>query len=218
MAKIMKANPALYVLRERIRKGLQARARPRLPGGPIARLLGCLIALFVRADRAIPLVAKLRRALLEPDHLVCRRHQRLPRHHPQDFRGQPHDQAHQRRHLHLQPAHRPALPQDHPHVGVGGPEAPRPARQVEDGRGGGGAHPLAARRGAAQADHRHAQGHARPTRGARHSAARRRHIAATSPPVPRAIAAVPPIATAPRAVATSPPVPRAIAAVPPIAT
>jgi hypothetical protein len=43
MAKIMKANPALYVLRERIRKGLQARARPRLPGGPIARLLGCLI-------------------------------------------------------------------------------------------------------------------------------------------------------------------------------
>ena len=66
----------------------------------------------------------------------------------------------------IYPAHGPALPQDHPHDRVGRSEATGPARQVEDGRGGGGAHPLSARRGAAQANHRDAQGHARPSGGA----------------------------------------------------
>ncbi|XP_004343829.2 pre-mRNA splicing factor prp8 [Capsaspora owczarzaki ATCC 30864] len=42
-------------------------------------------AVFVRADRALPVLAKLCRALLQPDYLVCRRHERLPRHHPQDL-------------------------------------------------------------------------------------------------------------------------------------
>ena len=54
-------------------------------------------------------------------------------------------QAHQRRDLHLQPSHRAALPQDHPHQCVGRPEAVESAGQVEDGGGGGSADPLPAR-------------------------------------------------------------------------
>eukprot|EP00955_Chlamydomonas_euryale_P045262 353104-Chlamydomonas_euryale.AAC.4 len=70
------------------------------------------------------------------------------------------DQADQRCHLHLQPALWPAFPKDHPHERVGWPEAPEPAGQVEDGRGGGCARAVAAGGGAAQAHHRYAQGHA----------------------------------------------------------
>merc|ERR1719509_337005 len=85
-------------------------------------------ALQLRANRALPLLPELRRALQQPDHLVRRRHQRVQGDHPQDLRGQPHHQAHQRRHLHLQPADGPAVPEDHPHLGVGGPEEAGPAR------------------------------------------------------------------------------------------
>ena len=56
-----------------------------------------------RAHGAVPVLAQLRGAVLQPDHLVRGRHQRLPSHHPQDIRGQPHHQTHQRRHLHFQP-------------------------------------------------------------------------------------------------------------------
>lgn len=56
---------------------------------------------------------------------VRRRHKRIPRDDPQDVRRQLDDEAHQRRHLHLQPAHRTTLPQDHPHQRVGGTEASR---------------------------------------------------------------------------------------------
>jgi hypothetical protein len=70
---------------------------------------------------------------------------------------------------------RPALPQDHPHQRVGRPEAPEPAGQVEDGRGGGCAGALAARGGAAQAHHRDAQGHARPPGGAPAGLPQHRH-------------------------------------------
>lgn len=52
---------------------------------------------------------------------------------PADLRGQPYDQAHQRRDLHLQPEDGAAVPQDHPHQRVGGAEASRAAGQVEDG-------------------------------------------------------------------------------------
>mmetsp|Transcript_22146 Transcript_22146/g.49256 ORF Transcript_22146/g.49256 Transcript_22146/m.49256 type:complete len:213 (-) Transcript_22146:1658-2296(-) len=90
-----------------------ARAHPQ---GPAAVQLG--------AHGALPVLAELHRAVLQPDHLVRGRHQRVPRNHAQDIRGQPGDQAHQRRDLHLQPPHRPALPEDHPHLRVGGPEAP----------------------------------------------------------------------------------------------
>lgn len=51
------------------------------------------------------------------------RHKRVPCDDSQDVRGQPDHQADQRRDLHLQPAHRPAVPQDHPHQRVGGAEA-----------------------------------------------------------------------------------------------
>ena len=43
-----------------------------------------------RAHGAVPVLAQLRGAVLQPDHLVRGRHQRLPSHHPQDIRGQPH--------------------------------------------------------------------------------------------------------------------------------
>ena len=60
--------------------------------------------------------------------------------------------------------YRATLPEDHPRECVGGAEAPEPAVQVEDGRGGGGVGALAAGGGAAQAHHRHAPRHARPPR------------------------------------------------------
>ncbi|KAI3486864.1 hypothetical protein L1887_49502 [Cichorium endivia] len=123
-------------------------------------------AVQLGADGAVPQLEQLRRAVQQPDHLVRRRHQRLPRHHPPHLRGQSGDQADQRRHHHPQPAHGPALPQDHPHVRVGGAEAPGPAGQVEDGRGDDCAGAQSARRGAAEAHHRVAQGHARSARDA----------------------------------------------------
>ena len=42
-----------------------------------------LAALQQRTYRALPLVAELRRTVQQPDHLVCRRHQRVSGHHPQ---------------------------------------------------------------------------------------------------------------------------------------
>lgn len=51
------------------------------------------------------------------------RHKRVPCDDPQDFRGQPDDEADQRRHLHLQPAYGTAIPQDYPHQCVGWTEA-----------------------------------------------------------------------------------------------
>ena len=57
-----------------------------------------------------------------------------------------------------------AVPEDHPHECVGGAEAVGAAGQVENGRGGGGPDPLAARGGATQADHRHQERHVGPPR------------------------------------------------------
>ena len=68
MAKIMKANPALYVLRERVRKGLQLySSEPTEP--------------YLNYSQ------NYWRTLQQPDHLVRGRHQRVPRDDSQDVRG-----------------------------------------------------------------------------------------------------------------------------------
>lgn len=60
---------------------------------------------------------------------------------------------------HLSPVGpRTAVPEGDPYQRVGRAEAAQPAGEVEDGGGGGGADPLPAGGGAAEADHRDAQG------------------------------------------------------------
>mmetsp|Transcript_5650 Transcript_5650/g.10708 ORF Transcript_5650/g.10708 Transcript_5650/m.10708 type:complete len:224 (+) Transcript_5650:1851-2522(+) len=94
-------------------------------------------------------------------------------------------QAHQRRHLHLQPAQWPALPQDHPLQCVGRPKAPQSAEQVEDCGGGGCLGSLPTRRRAAQTHHRHSQGHAGPSRSASpRFPQHRHHRVGTATPLP----------------------------------
>jgi hypothetical protein len=65
MAKIMKANPALYVLRERVRKGLQLYSSEPTEPYLYSQNYGELFC--------------------QPDHLVRGRHQRVPGDHPQAF-------------------------------------------------------------------------------------------------------------------------------------
>mmetsp|Transcript_27245 Transcript_27245/g.46262 ORF Transcript_27245/g.46262 Transcript_27245/m.46262 type:complete len:232 (-) Transcript_27245:2881-3576(-) len=77
------------------------------PQGPAAVLL--------RAHGALPVLAELRGALLQPDHLVRGRHQRVPCDHPQDVRGEPDHEAHQRSAVHLQPPDGAAVPEGDPH-------------------------------------------------------------------------------------------------------
>jgi hypothetical protein len=167
MGKIMKANPALYVLRERIRKGLQLYSseptEPYLNSQNYSELFSNQMCVVVLVAIVSPPLVDID-PLLSSQHLVCGRHPGLPRHDPQNVRGQPHDQADQRSHLHLQPSHGSGVHQDYPHVRLGRSEASGTARQVEDCRGSRGVDSVTSRRGAAQAGHRHAQGYARSPR------------------------------------------------------
>lgn len=82
MAKIMKANPALYVLRERIRKGLQLYSseptEPYLNSQNYSELFSNQMCVVLSA--AV-------RGTNPVQHLVRRRHAGVPRHDPQDVRG-----------------------------------------------------------------------------------------------------------------------------------
>ena len=95
MAKVIKANPALYVLRERIRKGLQLYSseptEPYLTSQNYGELfskcyrpLACDV-MMVSPQRCI---TKTVLASRQPNHLVRRRHQRVSSHHPQGTRRQ----------------------------------------------------------------------------------------------------------------------------------
>lgn len=148
MAKIMKANPALYVLRERIRKGLQLYSseptEPYLSSQNYGELFSNQIIWFVDDTNVYRVtIHKVRirsqvgmwgsiyacgRVLRQmctfgvKAQWLCLDSANWCNHSLDLWRELDH-QTHQWGHLHLQSTHRAALPQDNPHVCVGWTEA-----------------------------------------------------------------------------------------------
>ena len=146
MAKIIKANPALYALRERIRKGLQLYSseptEPYLSSQNYGELFSDQTIWFVDDSNVYRVtIHKTFEGNLTTKPINGAIFIFNPR------SGQ----------LFLKIIHTSTWKRA---------EALIAAVQVEDGRGGGGADSLVARRRAAQADHRDAEKHARPARGA----------------------------------------------------
>lgn len=124
MAKIMKANPALYVLRERIRKGLQLYSseptEPYLSSQNYGELFSNQIIWFVDDTNVYRVtIHKTFEGNLttKPINGGPRAWFQLPLSSSQALTS-----PLARCHLHLQPAHGPALPEDNPHLRLGGSE------------------------------------------------------------------------------------------------
>lgn len=132
MAKIIKANPAFYVLRERIRKGLQLYSseptEPYLTSQNYGELFSNQIIWFVDDTNVYRVTIHKVGVVPLSLSLDCLFFA--------DIRGQLDDEADQRRYLHLQPAHWTALPENHSHLCLGWSEASLAAGQVEDRRRG----------------------------------------------------------------------------------
>ena len=143
MAKIMKANPALYVLRERVRRVCSF----TLPS-PRSRISTRRITANSSAT----------------NYLVRGRHQRVPRIDHKTFEGNLIKTKPIGAIFIFNPRTGQLFKVIHTSVWAGQKRLGQ--WPSEDGRGSGGSGALAAGGGAAQADHRDAQGHARPARGA----------------------------------------------------
>jgi PRP8 domain IV core len=129
MAKIIKANPAFYVLRERIRKGLQLYSseptEPYLTSQNYGELFSNQIIWFVDDTNVyrvtIHKVGPFRSFLFLLLVVTCI---------PSDLRRKPDHEADEWCDLHLQPSNRPALPEDYPHQRMGRAEASQSGTKI----------------------------------------------------------------------------------------
>lgn len=117
MAKIIKANPAFYVLRERIRKGLQLYSseptEPYLTSQNYGELFSNQIIWLV--SLRLYFTMRFGRDFFQ----VCRRHQCIPCYNSQNLRRKFDDETHQWCDFHLQSSHGTVVLKDNSHVGLG---------------------------------------------------------------------------------------------------